>query len=512
MARLAAVVSWPLFGLLALTVLSSPAASLVVPLRRHERSLTSSSKLRRKSFLALDSTLEARLDLLRERHNNTHAIEYYGDVIVGGQSFSVIFDTGSDQLALPGVNCVSDACQSHRLYDASKSKTAGPDNEDSDSARELTFATGTASGFLREETVCLADACTRAEFVESLEESDDPFLHAKFDGVLGLSLQLRSESTSKTSVLQALADSKAIPRAVFAVFMAKDLHSDTSEISFGEANAERAGSSTTWVQLSDPGYWQFALSGIDVGGKDLQVCAAGSDELAANTTVSAFFGKMCCRTVEEFEHEERCQFQSNFTGWRSKTAGTATVLATYKDGRVAVKMEDGCVQKVPKAWLSLPSGCRGDGSIQTILDTGSSLMMASKSIVDKISAAIGVRENCTAQQGETFPSLSFRLPDGHQLTLTPDDYMDTIQDGDNTFCWLHLMAMPEVGKGSVFVLGMPFLRAYYTTFDAEQHRVGFAKPQQPGHLADSKAPVAKSAKASGARHPGHVAIHGRRPE
>lgn len=495
-----------------LSIFGSVVTGLVVPLRRHERVGAASFKKapRHESFLAVQSSLQARLDLLRERHNNTHAIEYYGDVTVGGQSFSVIFDTGSDQLALPGANCVSDACQSHRLYDSTKSKSAGPDNEDPDSARELTFATGTASGFLREEEVCLAGACTRAEFVEALEESDDPFLHAKFDGVLGLSLQLRSESTVKTSVLEAMVASKAIPHALFAVFMAKDLHSDSSEISFGAVNADRAASSTMWVPLSDPGYWQFSLGSIAVGGKDLNVCETSNTTLAVNSTVSTFFGKMCCRTLGEFDHEERCQFNSSHTGWRSKTSGTATVLSTYKDGRVAVKMDDGCVQKVPKEWLSLETGCRGDGTIQTILDTGSSLMMASPSIVEKISKAVGVRENCTAQQGETFPNLSFKLPDGKELTLTPDDYMDTIQEGSDTFCWLHLMAMPEVGKGSVLVLGMPFLRTFYTSFDAENHRVGFATPKQSATTTDSVESKDKKAKSPSAI--GKVAIHGRRPE
>ena len=46
-----------------------------------------------------------------------------------------------------------------------------------------------------------------------------------------------------------------------------------------------------------------------------------------------------------------------------------------------MQLKDGCVQKVPREWLSLSDGCRGDGTIQALLDTGSSLMMGPMPIV-----------------------------------------------------------------------------------------------------------------------------------
>ena len=38
-----------------------------------------------------------------------------------------------------------------------------------------------------------------------------------------------------------------------------------------------------------------------------------------------------------------------------------------------------------------------------------------------------------------------------------------------------VMPMPATAKGPVVVLGLPFLRAYSTVFDAENQKLGFLK-------------------------------------
>jgi len=342
-------------------------------------------------------------------------------------------------------------------------------------------------GYEAEDRVCLGNACGDANFVQALVESDDPFAHANFDGVVGLSLALRKNATAKTSVLDALVAAKSIPSAVFAVFLSKNLHSQESELSFGELNPARVAGKTIWTPLSDPGYWQFSLKSISVGGKDIQSCEVETANLKNKTKVSSFFGKMCCRTLEEFEWEDRCQFWGNASDTdddgnvlsRSRFTDTGIVESTFDDGRVAVRLHDGCLQKVPRKWIAMSDGCRGDGSIQALLDTGSSLMMAPQQMTARILSAMGIQENCTSQDTDKFPSLSLTLESGEVLTLTAADYMDTVVEKDGVYCWPHLIPMPDTAKGPVLVLGMPFLRTYYTAFDAENHRVGFALPKQP---------------------------------
>jgi len=479
---------------------------LRVPLRTNEHGQ------RRTSFLSLGHLgTKSRLEYYRARHNNTHAIEYYGEVEVGGQSLSVLFDTGSDQLLVPGASCVSAACGTHRHYDESKSKTVR--NQTELVPREVQFGSGTAVGYEQEDRVCLGGSCARVQFLEVLQESDDPFGHAGFDGVLGLSLQLRRNATRGTSVLQALVDSQAIPAPTFAVFLSRDLQQEGSHITFGTYSSEYMDGPLHWVPLSEPAYWQFSLSGVTVAGKKLPLCFENSTRVGKN--VSSFFGRMCCRSLQEFEHEERCQYFGNYTdtGKRSRYTDRGSILETYVDGRVAVRLADGCVQKVPREWLSLSDGCRGDGTVQALLDTGSSLMMGPEPIVQSLLRAIGAQENCTAQIDKGFPSFSFTLPGGLELPLTPEDYMDQLVLTDGVYCWPHLLPMPDTAKGAAVVLGMPFLRAYYSVFDAAGARVGFAKAKRPA----AATRAAEDAKAPGntlapRRHLRSVALHSRRPE
>jgi len=93
---------------------------------------------------------------------------------------------------------------------------------------------------------------------------------------------------------------------------------------------------------------------------------------------------------------------------------------------------------------------------------------------------LGVSENCT---GRTFPSLGLQLKaqDGkvHDLTLAPEDYMDRESSNGTEYCWAHLLPMEDPGKGPVLVLGMPFLRKYYTVFDFGNSALGFAVAKQP---------------------------------
>lgn len=500
----------PRLTVLSLLLLSSlVGASIRVPLRTHEQ-----HRPHWYSFLSMSQMdTETKLEYFRARHNNTHAIEYYGEVQVGGQNLSVLFDTGSDQLLVPGADCVSSACDTHRHYDETKSPTVR--NSTEMDPKEVAFGTGTAMGYEQEDQVCIGGSCTRMQFIEVLKESDDPFAHAGFDGVLGLSLQLRRNANHKSSILQALVDSKAIPAQMFAVFLSKDLHQEGSEISFGTYSDEYMEGPLHWVSLSEPAYWQFSLASVSVGGKKLTLCSENSTQVGQN--VSSFFGRMCCRSLQEFEHEERCQFFSNYTesGNRSRYTDQGTILATYEDGRVAVGMHDGCVQKVPREWLSLSDGCRGDGTIQALLDTGSSLMMGPESIVLSLISEIGAEENCTNQIDKGFPSVTLTLQDGLELTLKAEDYMDQLVLADGVYCWPHLLPMPDTAKGAAFVLGMPFLRAFYSVFDAAGSRLGFAKAKQQPKEASAaalKPGNAKAGKLLPKRHLRSVALHSRRPE
>lgn len=49
--------------------------------------------------------------------------QYFGPLSIGGQSFSVVFDTGSSNLWVPSKKCWSLACFVHKTYNSGNSKT-----------------------------------------------------------------------------------------------------------------------------------------------------------------------------------------------------------------------------------------------------------------------------------------------------------------------------------------------------------------------------------------------------
>jgi len=76
----------------------------------------------KRSSLAAEE--EAAVSLLQAMRVS-HKTEYWGKIFMGtpAQEFTVIFDTGSGNLILPGDQCEPRACKSHRQYQPGKSNT-----------------------------------------------------------------------------------------------------------------------------------------------------------------------------------------------------------------------------------------------------------------------------------------------------------------------------------------------------------------------------------------------------
>lgn len=116
---------------------------------------------------------------------------------------------------------------------------------------------------------------------------------------------------------------------------------------------------------------------------------------------------------------------------------------------------------------------------QAVLDTGSSLMMGPQDITDKLLKLLhfdnGTNANCT--ESSPFPKFGFSIG-GKAFEMQKDDYMDrspdpTLPEGIEN-CWAHLMPIGDTGRGPIFVLGMPFLRTFYTAYDVSLKRIGIA--------------------------------------
>mmetsp|Transcript_103711 Transcript_103711/g.334346 ORF Transcript_103711/g.334346 Transcript_103711/m.334346 type:complete len:442 (+) Transcript_103711:46-1371(+) len=119
-----------------------------------------------------------------------------------------------------------------------------------------------------------------------------------------------------------------------------------------------------------------------------------------------------------------------------------------------------------------PLGLCGSFGCQAALDTGTSLLAGPARLVRRLAERLRVATDCSNLH--SLPDLEF-LVSGATLHLKPSDYVERTDD----LCLLGLMALDIPSpRGPVFILGDPFLRRYYTVYDRERLRVGFALARQ----------------------------------
>jgi len=147
---------------------------------------------------------------------------------------------------------------------------------------------------------------------------------------------------------------------------------------------------------------------------------------------------------------------------------------------------------------ALDLGCSCDGCCQAVIDSGSSVIMGPPFIINLLQQRLNVTEDCS---GKSFPTLGFnmRSRDGeeHNLEMKDEDYMDRESADGVEYCWAHLLPMEDTGRGPVLVLGMPFLRKFYTVFDVQSKVLGFATAHQPNMTALTSRPAATDVMVNG---------------
>merc|ERR1712185_72276 len=110
-----------------------------------------------------------------------------------------------------------------------------------------------------------------------------------------------------------------------------------------------------------------------------------------------------------------------------------------------------------------------------VVDTGTSVFAGPSKKMDPIIQQIGnVTEDCS-NIGK-LPTISFTLG-GKDFDLGPDFYVIRAKDDSGKEqCQLGIQSI-NAGV-PIWILGDPFLRKYYTIWDAEQQRIGFASASE----------------------------------
>jgi len=247
------------------------------------------------------------------RQATQHKMAYFGEVQVGtpAQKFTVVFDTGSGNLIVPGDSCTCEACTQHRQFNHKQSSSVEERNCDGSLVRSgspdqltITFGTGSITGQCFSDKVCVASACSTANFVASTDESSQPFAAFTFDGVLGLAPDSMAQS-DEFSVMNRLSNTGTLKNPLFAVFLS-DSDAETSEITFGDMEDKHRASDLYWVPVTKgAGYWEVEIEDIYFDKTAQNLCQGcrvavdtGTSELAGpsdiiNTLSSRLYEQGC---------------------------------------------------------------------------------------------------------------------------------------------------------------------------------------------------------------------------
>jgi len=191
--------------------------------------------------------------------------QFFGPIKVGGQSFQVVFDTGSANLWVPGKACGFFTCYRHPRYDETKSKTYEKDGRE----YSVQYGSGPVKGIFSKDTVTVGSVDVKGQlFAEVSKVSFGPlniaYAMGKFDGLLGLGFKNISQYQIPTP-FEAMIDQKLIDEPVFAFYLQQDA-SGTGELVFGGVDKSHYTGTLVDVPLTSETYWEVSLDAMSFGG------------------------------------------------------------------------------------------------------------------------------------------------------------------------------------------------------------------------------------------------------
>lgn len=353
------------------------------------------------------------LSNMRAQSQLLHALQYYGEVEIGTppQKFTVIFDTGSGHLLVPSAKCESDACTMHKSFAAHNSSTYMP--------------------------VGWAD--------EPLKRADD-------------------ENDRDTKVIN-FASGDAVGQFTRDRVCLGGTTMFCTTADFVEMTEE-----------SDDPFKDAAWDGVLGLGQSISdapefnifgVMAQSATPKMQAPIFAVYLGRHVSDDAEITFGSVR----------KERMASPLTWLPVSEEGYWQFQFTDFLVDGKPTGLCSK----YGKRQCQAVLDTGSSLMMGPQGDLDQLLKLLHFDANSTTQnftEGFKFPKLGFQIA-GKTFEMEPDDYMDRSRDESTPkgmeLCWAHLMPIGDTGRGPIVVLGMPFLRAFYTAYDMKSKKIGIAK-------------------------------------
>ncbi|GAA5826586.1 hypothetical protein JCM11251_002438 [Rhodosporidiobolus azoricus] len=192
---------------------------------------------------------------------------YFGPLDIGtpGQSFDVIFDTGSADLWVPS----DKSSTSHAKFSTSASSSV----ETSTASWDITYGTGSSEGFLARDTVT-AGGYTATQQIFALADTSASVVEAlPSDGICGMAFSTIATSGAPT-FFENLITQGQVSNPVFSYYMtrAKDSTSKSKgtiaggELCIGCIDSSKYTGSISYNPVSSKSYWSVDSDGVNVDG------------------------------------------------------------------------------------------------------------------------------------------------------------------------------------------------------------------------------------------------------
>lgn len=190
--------------------------------------------------------------------------QYYGEIQLGtpGQSFEVIFDTGSSDLWVASSNC-DDSCGRHAEYDSSASSTYVANG----TAFNIEYGSGPVSGYQSIDVLNMGGMTVESqEFAEVTDASGlgAAYKLGHFDGILGLAFPILSVN-QVTPAFYNLINQGDLDAEEFSFYLGNSAL-DKGELMFGGVDPEYYTGEFSYVPLSAETYWEIIMGDLSVSG------------------------------------------------------------------------------------------------------------------------------------------------------------------------------------------------------------------------------------------------------
>lgn len=195
--------------------------------------------------------------------------QYFGELALGtsGQTFNVIFDTGSSNLWVPAKNCSKASCLTKHKFDPSKSSTYQADGR----PFHIMYGSGPVSGFLESDVLDVGGINVRQTFAGITDPSGlgPAFAAGRFDGIMGMAFSSISIDGIPTP-FQDMVEQKLVDEPVFAFFLASEDNPPLPPLTQGEliiggTDPNHYTGDLSYVSLSSETYWEITIDSLSVG-------------------------------------------------------------------------------------------------------------------------------------------------------------------------------------------------------------------------------------------------------